>query len=751
MLPISTINLLPIVSIWFIAIVATALLILLVYGSRQLIERNVPQRWMVILFSLRVLIIIVFVLCLLRPTLSKWREEKLQPALLVLADVSRSMSEAGGSGKGTRFDETVGVLLAPPGIAHLEQAYDLHCYAFDDSTRPMTPDTLAAIEPKSESTRIGQSLESAWNQYRSSNSATASAEAARVLLISDGANLAGDDAMSAAQRLGLRVDTLTPLPGSDGTDPPALHITDVQSSNRVLVNSETRFHVTLAGRTDGEQMLTATYNAKPFFEHAITATAGDVETRVIVTHRPKAPGISRYAFSVTPTAEEAMPAYEVNVHVVDAKHEVLILEDTWRWEFKYLRRVLEDDPSFNLTAFLARGRTSYVQFSEPERAVSLAGFPESTAEIDWFDVIVLGNVNPDRWPRRLAAAIADSVVERGKSLIIIAGPDIGQLARVPELGKLFPVEIGARAGIPIEGPVSLRINAEARAMPYFAVRPETHQVLPAQALPPVDRIYAPIRKRPAATVLLEAQQHANAYGNLIVMAEHTVGRGRVLYIGTDTLWKWHTYGARDKARGTLHQRFWQQTLRALAPPAAGSDGGNLAVQTDRSRYTAGEQVTLTAELYPLEASASVTIAATVVMPDGQRLIVPVTPDPRTPGKRIAEFRVFAPGRCRITTTATRNDELIAERVTAVDVQAALGESDNVAINAGLMAALAQATGGTVIDAVDQETWPAEQPETAERTVQRAVIHDLWYNFALPLLLFGLLGIDWLLRLLRGYF
>ena len=79
--------------------------------------------------------------------------------------------------------------------------------------------------------------------------------------------------------------------------------------------------------------------------------------------------------------------------------------------------------------------------------------------------------------------------------------------------------------------------------------------------------------------------------------------------------------------------FWQQTLRALAPSAAGSDGGNLSVQTDRSRYTAGERVTL----------------------------------------------------------------------------------------------------------------------TAERTVRRAVIHDLWYNFALPLLLFGLLGIDWLLRLLRGYF
>ena len=47
-------------------------------------------------------------------------------------------------------------------------------------------------------------------------------------------------------------------------------------------------------------------------------------------------------------------------------------------------------------------------------------------------------------------------------------------------------------------------------------------------LPPLDQVYPALRKRPAASVLLEATRQANNHGNLIVMAEHTVGRGRVL-------------------------------------------------------------------------------------------------------------------------------------------------------------------------------------------------------------------------------
>src|SRR5204863_6264751 len=116
-------------------------------------------------------------------------------------------------------------------------------------------------------------------------------------------------------------------------------------------------------------------------------------------------------------------------------------------------------------------------------------------------------------------------------------------------------------------------------------------------LPALDRVYPPLRKRPAATILLEAAGRANAYGNLIVLAEHTVGRGRVLFIGTDALWNWQTTGPLDAQGVTPYAAFWQQTMRALAPIGATRNGDvTLSVQPDRSRYEAGQRATITATM-----------------------------------------------------------------------------------------------------------------------------------------------------------
>jgi hypothetical protein len=66
-----------------------------------------------------------------------------------------------------------------------------------------------------------------------------------------------------------------------------------------------------------------------------------------------------------------------------------------------------------------------------------------------------------------------------------------------------------------------------------------------------------------------------------------------------------------------------------------------------------------------------------------------------------------------------------------------------------MVRIAAGTGGRVIDPSDPGTWPdgAEASRVAVRQVRTL---DLWGNFTLPLVLCGLLGLDWLLRLLRGY-
>ena len=142
-----------------------------------------------------------------------------------------------------------------------------------------------------------------------------------------------------------------------------------------------------------------------------------------------------------PAGGDLGPPQAVSVQVVDGKSDVLVLDDSWRWEFKYFRRLLEDAPNFHMTALLARGGGAFAQFAEPERRAGLVGFPHGAGALVPFDVFVLGDVDPRCWPRGLAAGFRDQVSENGKSLVVLAGPNLAHWDAAPGLLDLLPVEI----------------------------------------------------------------------------------------------------------------------------------------------------------------------------------------------------------------------------------------------------------------------------------------------------------------------
>ena len=81
---------------------------------------------------------------------------------------------------------------------------------------------------------------------------------------------------------------------------------------------------------------------------------------------------------------------------------------------------------------------------------------------------MLGDVHPGRWPAGLSGALADAVIEGGKSLVLIAGPGIDELARSPELHTLLPVELTLESAAPVEGPLSVGLTPEGAKSALFA-------------------------------------------------------------------------------------------------------------------------------------------------------------------------------------------------------------------------------------------------------------------------------------------
>lgn len=740
---------------WFVALVGLALVALLIHGSRLLRRKNVPARWVGVLAALRGVVIGVLVLALLQPVVSYSRQTEDGPDLLVLIDTSKSMAAPASAEGRSRLDAGRAALRAGGLLDRLGERFDVHWFAFERDARPVDADHVDRLVADGTSTRLADSLATAVAYQRQAGGAAAATGPPRVLLVSDGDDLGREDVIAAAGRLGVAVDTLA----LDDRDAPAapgragkVGIASVQGPRSVKLGSETQIAVTLradgaAAAAGGARQVLLTEGGETLVTESVTFAPGESEKVVRLAHRPSKAGLRHYELRLADEPAGGKP-YAFAVAVADEKHQVLLLEDAWRWEVKFLRRVIEDDPSFSFTALLPRGAGRgggsgmHTQLAEADRTTALAGFPQGGADLSWFDTIILGDVVPQRWPAPLAAGLAQMVREEGKSLVVIAGPNLGSLAEHPQLRALLPVEVARESAQPVEGPLDVRPSREGAASPFFFNTPGA-------ALPPLDRVYPPLRKRPAATILLEAPRHTNAYGNLIVAAEHTVGRGRVLFIGTDALWNWQlaTDDVPDAQGVTPYAAFWQHALRAMAPVRSARSGAvTLDIQPERSRYRAGDRVVLRAR-YASSAGAlrAPEVRAAVTLPNGEQAPLAFAPIPADPSRFLAEFEAAQPGQYRVAGgIAPRGKPSEADAMAVIDVEPARDESESPRIDVANLARIAEGTGGKRVNPSDPSTWPGTDEASPVR-VSHVHTVDLWGNLSLMIALCALLGTDWLLR------
>ncbi|HUW31540.1 MAG TPA: vWA domain-containing protein [Planctomycetota bacterium] len=746
-------QLIPILPLWLIVPVTAGLLALLVIGSRILVRKRVPARWICLLAALRVAIVAIFLACLLQPVTSCTKATAPEPHVLVLVDTSRSMAAADTPDGRSRLAAVTDPAALHKVLGNLPEQCRVDWFAFDADARPVTLGDVAALQPNGAATNLAAGIASAYSHYREEAASRGAAATARVVAATDGNDFS--DPIRAARRLGLIVDVLQPpvrtTPAPDHG--PRVAIVSVNNPRRVLLGGEARLLATLRqDQPDAQTVdLNLTEDGQPVRSFPVAFADGELEKHASLAFRPEKAGVHTYRLSVgNATGNPAndapgLAAVETTIQVISRKYEVLLLEDTWRWDLKFLCRIFEDDPHFNFTAFVARGRNAFVQLAEPDRSVELGGFPSTWPELAAFDMIVLGDVDPARWPDGMAGAVRRLVADEGRSLIVIAGPNLPKLARQPDLESLLPVAVPETLN-PADGPVPVRVSIEGAASSFFFRGEDSADSL-WRNLPPMDQVYPPLRKKPGATVLVEASQLANDHGNVAVVAEQTVGRGHTLFIGTDTLWKWQTLGPRSDSGQTPYSVFWQQALRAMAPDRPNAV---LDVQPDGWSYRAGQAVKLHARLNTDARFTRLRIRGTVKTPDGREIRLQFMADALRPSERTASFAADVPGQYTVSVSAETEGKVAADVSTVINVLQPPGEDTDAGVNHAALSALARETGGREIDPADPKTWPAID-EAALQPVQQARMFDLWSNFTLLSVLAAALALDWLLRLWRGYF
>ncbi len=741
-----------VIPVWLILLCAVGLFALLFWGTRLLKKKQAPLGWIRVLFTLRVIIILVFVLMLFQPIISYKQDIHVTPEIMVLVDNSESMSRQ-APGRNENYGNAFHESFKESGLReYLEENYKVHWYSFDQDARIFEPDTeWSSLHFEGSSTHTGQSIRTAWESINQNSSRTGEIQPLQdILLIGDGHDSGRDLITPILRERGLSLYAYVPeelLMEEKGS----VAIRSVQSSRRVALQSYAPFTVRLnrpAGSAaeqvrvylylDGNQVSSAEMLMEP----------GQTEVSTNLFHKPNRLGIHPYVVSLLSPEDRPKAIeeganlvgreYSVGIDVVDHQKEVLLWEGSSRWSFRFLRRLLEDDPTFAFSGLVGRGRM-YVMYGEPDRKARLGGVPQSSAELSQFDVIVLGDVDVRQWSAGFVRSLERWIVEEGNTLIVTGSPRLEFIRINPVLHRLLPVILNEASSNPVKGPVSVSKSVEGYHSPFF-MHPTFDGLV---QLSPLENLYIPDRKRPGATVLAEASVRGNR-GSMIVLAEQPAGRGRVLYVGTDSLWNWQMSSPIAQTGETYYTAFWQQALRALTPVRSSSADQVFWIQPERSRYEVGDTGRIFFDL--LSPVITPEFRAVTMLPDGREESLQVRPGNEV-GRFESVFSPSIPGLYQIRAELWDDGRLLTERLSLVDVDQPRSEMSVLGVNRELLEQVTQGSNGSIVNKSDRSYWP--KSKLGDVRIPHQFTWDLWNSGFLLLLLVSLLGIDWLIRLLRG--
>ena len=733
-----------------VAVVAIALVALLAVGPGS---SRVDRRRRRILTVLRGASILAVLFAMLRPTIVYTTKTPLAASIVILVDLSRSMSVPDEVNGQTRYQALQRTLEDSRGILQeLGRRFDVKAYGFDRNVRPLeVADGKIALPatPEGRETAIGQSLDTVLRQE-------AGERLLGVFLLSDGAQRALPPAdllpQQAANQLRSRGDSLWTLRygQSKGLGQARdLAVKELLANDQVFVNNE----LTVRGRVRVDGFANKPVSVRLLFETApdkleaveieeITAKADGEEVPFEFRYAPDQPGEHKLTVEVVEQPGELVTTnnrVSTFVNVLKGGLRVLFLASfpPNGYELNFLSRALDASPDIHVDTFLI----------DPRRKVETrpADLGERLKPGE-YEVYILGNLDSTAFESGELENLVEAV-SRGAGLIMLGGFHSfgpGGYTDTP-LAKVLPVSTNRlerqsfdsppRSDVHIDGPVKMiptRINQVHFTM-LLSRDLQKNQELWAQ-LPPLLGANKFDNLKGLASVLAESEKKEP------LLVAQPFDRGRVMAFAGDSTWQWQMQGFE-----TAHKRFWRQVVLWLARKDQSLEG-NVWVELPQRQFQRGRRVEFTVGVLAAtgEPVSDGGGEAVITLPDGSQEKVELN---QTKGVLGGSFRETAQtGDYTLEATVSQAGTVLGTaRARFLVIEQDL-ELDNASADAGVMDSLAAMTGGKSL--VSEELPGALkqlglQGESLVETTE--VKQNLWDTWLLFLIMVGILGVEWYLR------
>lgn len=741
----------------YLLIVVALLLVGLVWFTYRHTTRPLTRGWKVFFISLRSAILLLLLLCLMRPVISTFQVTPQETYLAVLIDDSQSMlvedladRESRQAAVNREFFNAGGVL------DDLAENFQIRTFRFDQQTQRINDvDGLAGSGTASD---IDQALRYVDNQLNG-------LALGGLILVSDGADNSEGDPLVPAQSLGSRrIPVFTVGVGLEEI-PQDIGIVDVTSAKTVLEGSVFEVQVALnqLGYAGRQVEVSIMDGEVPVVTEAVTLGIDGVTQRYELELKPDRPELIVYDLQVALQDDEIIPENNRYSFLVDNTEkpplDILYIEGHPRNEYKFIRRALEDDRSLRLATYLQTGPEKYYRQGIESPTELNRGFPASREELYSYEAIILGDIAQSFFNADQLQMIDDFVAERGGGFLFSGMVDEG-FSSTP-IADIMPVSLieegflpnhlrgGIRRGSHPTGELYYpRLTREGEFSPLLRLASDDGENRRLWSeLPELQGIHVTGRAKPGASVLLEHPLLQFQNQALPVIASQRYGSGRSIAVTAASTWRWQMMMPADNL---AHEILWRQMMRWLTASAP----ERIQVQFDREYYNAGDEVTVSATLLNEEyvPDNGATLWMQVTDSRDQVSDIPMEWDIENDGVYRATFTAEHEGvyslLVDVASAAGEAARDSSEKRAAFVVTPARREYANAGMDAGLLQRIAASSGGRYYDIADVDVM-ADEIQYVPNAYSREVQEDLWDSPWLLALLISLLCVDWIARRMKG--
>ncbi|MBT7699414.1 MAG: hypothetical protein HN700_03875 [Verrucomicrobia bacterium] len=510
-------------------------------------RRNRGARGLLAIEGLKLLIVGLLVFTLFRPEVVRRSHQVRKPLVAVLCDASGSMATqdvvADGGDVQSRaawLSNRVESVFWKP----LEATYKV---VVNEVALPGTAD-----DPGTDLNLALEGVIESHNDLRA------------VLLLSDGDWNQGKPPVSAATTLRVRDIPLFAVTVGSDRFLPDLELQSVAAPAYGLMDEHISLPFTIQSRLSRDVKTTVTLRGPNGIEattSVLVPAMAQLQESILFT--PRVPGDFNFTLSLPVERDEVFKDNNARSFRMALRREVLkvlVVDSTPRWKYRFLHNALARDPGVSVHCLLL-----HPDMAAGEGKNYLPAFPASREALSEYDVVFLGDVGtgPDELSEQHLEMLKGLVEQQGSGLVFLPGIAGRQasLAGTP-LDALMPVDMDERTssgfGFNMESRLNLTARGRGHLLTMLAPDPvRNHAVW--RRLPGFYWHAPVVRARSGSQVLAVHATARNAHGRLPLLVTADRGSGKVLFMGTDSAWRWRR-GVED----LYHYRFWGQVVRWMA-------------------------------------------------------------------------------------------------------------------------------------------------------------------------------------------